>query len=63
MRIRVDYDKCVGHGVCEALDPDVFRVGDDAYTHLLIAEPDETHRAALADAVIECPTGALRIEG
>jgi ferredoxin len=62
MKVRVDHDKCVGHGVCEALDRDVFRVGEDGFSHLITERPSEDHRRALLDAVYECPTGALSIQ-
>ena len=29
MKIRVDWDKCTGMGMCESLAPDVFEVDDD----------------------------------
>ena len=62
MKICVDYDKCAGHGVCEGLDAEVFRLGEDGFTHLLTEHPSDDKRDVMEDAVAECPTGALSIQ-
>jgi ferredoxin len=63
LRILVDHDKCTGHGVCEAVSPDVFEVQDDGGLRLLVEEPGEDYRDQLAEAVSGCPADALRLEG
>jgi ferredoxin len=62
MKICVDYELCMGHAVCEGLDPEVFRLGEDAFTRLLIEDPGEDKRELMEDAVAQCPTGALSIQ-
>jgi ferredoxin len=62
MKICVAYDLCMGHAVCEGLDPQVFRLGEDAFTHLLTEDPGEDKRELMEDAVAQCPTGALSIQ-
>jgi ferredoxin len=62
MKIVVDRVKCSGIGLCEMSAPDVFEVGDDAQTHV-VGDPDAVDRAAVEDAVANCPTSALSIEG
>jgi ferredoxin len=62
MRIVVDTDRCTGHGICESLAPDVFEVGSDGMTHLLVEDVSEDRRATIESAVAECPTQALSIE-
>lgn len=62
MKICVDLDKCAGHAVCENLDEDVFRLGDDGYIQLLTEHPSEDNRNVMEDAVDQCPTGALSIQ-
>ena len=62
MRIRVDPDLCEGYGLCMQLMPDVFQLGDDPPTHLLVERLDEARRAELKEAVAHCPRAALRIE-
>ena len=63
MRIVLDEGRCSSLGMCEAVAPDYFEVGDDGALSVLDAEPDECVRALLAEAVAACPTSALRIEG
>jgi ferredoxin len=41
--------------------PAVFEVREDDQLHVLLEEPGEEHRAAVAAAVATCPTGALSI--
>jgi ferredoxin len=61
MRIVVDEVKCVGHGVCESLADDLFEVGDDGYTHLLVDEIPADREDAARTAVQSCPAQALSI--
>lgn len=62
MRITVDRDRCVGHGICESIVPEVFEVLDEGYVHIhedVIADADQS---ALKDAVNGCPSAALSLE-
>jgi ferredoxin len=62
MRVRVDRAKCVGHGRCYVLAPDVF--ADDDRGHCVVT------RAILPTDLVEqarrgasnCPEGAIEIE-
>jgi ferredoxin len=63
MRITIDTDKCTGHGVCESLAPEIFEVGDEGIVHLLTESLTENMRSSLEEAVAECPTQALSLEG
>jgi ferredoxin len=63
MRVVVDYDLCESNGVCEALAPDVFEVGEDDNLYLLQEEPPEDRRDDVEAAVARCPKQALRLEG
>ena len=62
MRIHVDYTRCTGHGLCEEAAEDVFEVGADGVTHLLIEEPGDEYRDGVEEAVKVCPTVALSLE-
>ena len=62
MRIVLDEEKCSSLGMCEAVAPDVFEVGDDGALQLLQLSPPEDRRADMEEAVAACPTGALSIE-
>ncbi|MGK8522117.1 ferredoxin [Nocardia asteroides] len=58
--IIADRTICAGHGMCEALAPDLFRVGDDGIVeHAETAAPAE--RELLELVVDSCPVGALRL--
>jgi len=62
MKLIADRDRCEGHGMCEALAPELFRVGDDGIVTLteeIIAEAD---REIVELAVDSCPVQALSLD-
>jgi ferredoxin len=61
MRIVHDESRCASLGMCEAVAPELFEVGDDGELRLLDPTPGEHLRALVEQAVAECPTGALSI--
>ncbi|AYF75470.1 ferredoxin [Nocardia yunnanensis] len=61
MKVIVNRDLCVGHGLCEAVDPGLFEVGEDGIAHVLCDDPADRAEAART-AVATCPSHALRIE-
>ncbi|WP_448640844.1 ferredoxin [Geodermatophilus sp. URMC 63] len=62
MRVTADREICVGSGQCELLAPEVFEVDDDdGAVRVLQEEPDDD--SAVRDAIAQCPTGALSVEG
>lgn len=63
MRVVADRGTCEGLGMCEAMAPDVFEVGDDGVVDVLDATPDESSRADVQAAVLACPVLALTLEG
>jgi ferredoxin len=63
MRIVLDTGRCSSLGMCEAVAPDFFEVGDDGALSVLQSEAAEDSRALLEEAVAACPTAALRLEG
>jgi len=62
-KIVVDLSVCNLHGLCVETAPEVFEIGDDGALHILNETPPEGLRAKLDQAVRECPTGAISIEG
>jgi ferredoxin len=60
VKVLVDRDLCQGHGMCVLEAPDVFALdrGDDQ-VRLLVADADESRRAAVEAAVRYCPTMAI----
>lgn len=63
MKIHIDTDRCTGHGVCESIAPDIFEVGDDGIVHIQVEDVAGERRSEIEEAVAECPTQALSIEG
>ncbi|MDQ1417871.1 MAG: ferredoxin [Acidimicrobiaceae bacterium] len=63
MRVVVDFDKCNSNAVCMAVAPEVFEVRDDGYLYILQEEPPDALRPKMEDAVRQCPTGAISVEG
>ena len=61
MRIEADRGKCDGLGMCEAMAPDFFEVGDDGTVVVLDERPGEEHRTDVAAAVDSCPVLALTL--
>lgn len=61
MKVVVNHDLCVGHGVCEWVAPAVFAVGHDAISQVLVDEIALDQREAAKEAVTSCPAQALRI--
>jgi ferredoxin len=64
MRVRVDLDRCQGHGLCEDVAPEVFEVRLDSRSHLVVPGgevPSDSERA-VDDAIAMCPEGALAWE-
>jgi ferredoxin len=57
-RISIDRSLCNGYGMCEALAPEVFELGDDglAVLHTALSEDE-----AVREACEACPMGAITI--
>lgn len=61
MQITVDRSRCSGMGLCELTAAEIFEIGDDGQTHVVGAVTPAN--AALAEeAVMNCPTSALKLE-
>ena len=61
MRVEVDLDRCTGHGICESIAEDVFEVHDDGTVRIEGDERPEADRDRMQQAVMQCPTAALRL--
>ena len=57
-RISIDRSLCNGHGVCEAIAPAVFELGDDGLAVLRTAMSEDE---AVQEACDCCPMGAISI--
>jgi len=61
MRIMADRDTCEGLGMCEAMAPELFEVGDDGTVVVHDEQPSEEHRPDVTAAVDACPVLALSL--
>ena len=61
MRVRLDEAKCVGHGRCYVLGPDVFGEDERGYCVLLkaLVPADLEDQAHLGEQ--NCPEGAIEV--
>lgn len=62
MKLIADRNRCEGHGMCEALAPELFRVGDDGIVTLLRDTVTEADRDIVELAVDSCPVQALSLD-
>jgi ferredoxin len=63
MKIVVDRSRCEGHGMCESLVPDVFRLDDDGVSMLLRDTLLDGELDEVRLAVDSCPVQALSLLG
>jgi ferredoxin len=63
MKIVVDFDKCDSNGVCCGIAPYLFELDDQNFLVVKQEEPGEDQRATLEEAVRNCPTEAVSIDG
>ena len=63
MKVRIDYDLCMGDGNCNKVCPEVFAYDDDQMIGTVIDEnvaPE--YEARVRQAAEECAPGAITIE-
>lgn len=61
MKVRVDPDRCEGHGRCATTAPAVFELRDDDLSHVLMDDIPESQREKVKNAVRLCPRQAIEI--
>jgi ferredoxin len=62
VKIRLDAERCTGHGRCYALAPDVFAADDYGHCELLVGEVDGPLLEQARTGVENCPERALALE-
>ncbi|WP_040919100.1 MULTISPECIES: ferredoxin [Saccharomonospora] len=60
MPITIDYDRCGGHGLCALTAPEVFQMDDQGFTRY-VAEPADSERDNVIQAIPDCPVQAIRV--
>jgi len=61
MKVRIDPDRCEGHGKCAIAAPAVFELRDDDLSHVLVDDIAESERENVKNAVRLCPRQAIEI--
>jgi ferredoxin len=62
MQVRIDLDRCEGHGRCYVLAPSVFAADDEGNGEVVRAELDSPELIAAAElAEKNCPEGAIAL--
>jgi ferredoxin len=60
MKVRVDYNRCVGHGMCNLACPEVFKLSDeDGRAEVADENVPEQFERAVRQAVLGCPEEAI----
>ncbi|HZW82237.1 MAG TPA: ferredoxin [Candidatus Deferrimicrobium sp.] len=62
MKVRIDKGACIGCGACEAVCPEVFRLGDDGLAEVLVTDIASELEDKVRDAVDGCPVSAIHVE-
>ena len=62
VKVKVDKDTCIGCGVCVALAPEVFEIGDDGKSHVKVEEVAGELLEKVKEAKENCPTESIEIE-
>ncbi len=66
MKVRIDDNRCQGHGRCYAIEPELFEpVDDDGHSGFLLDGPltdDADLLARLHEAGANCPEHAITID-
>jgi ferredoxin len=62
MKLRIDYGRCVGHGRCYAVAPDLFTDNDEGYGEVTVEAPDDAQLPAARLAMNNCPERAVILE-
>lgn len=61
MKAEIDLSLCEGHARCMESAPNLFEVGDDDYSHVLVDEIPDAEQAAARRAEQTCPRAAITI--
>lgn len=62
MKVRVESQRCTGHGMCNALVPEVFQVdAESGMNEMGEFEISDDRRAAIQRGVSACPERAISI--
>lgn len=61
MRVRVDRDKCTGHGRCYVLAPETYEADDEGYCVIPADRVPDAQQDLAQRAALNCPEDAITI--
>jgi ferredoxin len=61
MELRLDRDRCQGHGRCYVLAPDVFGSDDDGFGYVLADALSADFESQARAALMNCPEDAITL--
>lgn len=59
MKVVVNADMCEGHGKCQQAAPEVFKLGDDDVSVVLVDDVPESLKGKVDRAIRLCPRQAI----
>ncbi len=62
MKAAVDKDLCIGCGLCPSICPEVFEMGDDGLSHVIVDTVPEDVEDEAQDAAESCPVDAIAVD-
>ena len=62
MAIKIDKEKCIGCGSCEAMCPDVFELGEDGKAFVKSGFDLEQNKPCIKESINVCPVQAISQE-
>ncbi len=63
MKVRIDYDLCMGDGNCSKVCPEVFEFDDDELlSRVIVDEVPAQYEEKVLQAAAECAPGAIVVD-
>jgi len=56
---RIDRDACIGCGLCQGINSEIFEMDEDNLAKLIKNDFTETDLEDLDEAIASCPVGAI----
>jgi ferredoxin len=62
MKVQIDQNLCIGCGTCEALAPEVFKMGPDNKAEVKEGFTEEKNLEAIKQAIETCAVNAISMK-